>query len=424
MIKGMIITVGIGRGVEHAIVLSIRNNNPNYVVFLVTNESKETLKRVEDMARKLGFQLPTYCHELISNEYDVEEAYNATIRAIHKLRERGVALGNITIDYTSGSKPMSAGALYAAIAAVFEVSEGCASIVYVTGRRDEDGRVISGTEKLITQPNQPNRLLADRYLTEAVRLFNSWQFAAAKQLIDNFLNLFPSSALKDFSKLDGLRKLCEAYQEWDAFNHINACKAFKAIDKTVMQQWKSAGERIAGNKGWVNMLASKLQSQDLSEKLCEELLIDLWANALRRYEENRFVDAVARLYRLCELIAQFRLWHQYKINTSSVDVEEIDEDMRKKLERYRDEKGIVKLPLQASYELLAYLGDEIGNAWNKPKLREVLNARNNSIAAHGLKPVNKEVVEKLKEEVELLLRKVIHDLDQKIDNTEFPSLQP
>jgi len=290
MPKGMVITVGVGRGIEHAIALSIRNAHPDFVVFLVTEQSEKTLERIEQEAQNLGLTLPPYECERVDDENDAESAYEAAVRAIRKLGEKGIQPSEITVDYTTGSKPMSAGALYAAI------TEGCADVVYVTGQRDENGRVISGTERFLT--TAPNKLLARRIRSEAVRLFNAWQFAAAKQLLDEFLRPFPQNRLAQlFPELDGLRKLCVAYPAWDAFDHIAAKQAFDEVDKSVMETWSPDGQ-IARNKGWVNKLARKLQSNSLDERLCEELLVDLWANALRRLEEKRFVDAVARLYRL------------------------------------------------------------------------------------------------------------------------------
>ncbi len=399
MPKGMVITVGVGRDIGHAIVRSIRDANPNFVVFLVTQESEATLERIKQVAREWSFQLPAHECVKISDENDAQEAYKAAVEAIGKLVQKGIAPSDIVVDYTTGSKPMSAGALYAAI------TENCGSVVYVVGKRDEIyGRVISGTEGSLTL--RPNELLARRYLAEAIRLFNAWQFYAAKQILDEFLRPFPPEKVAQlFSKIDGLRKLCYAYQAWDAFDHIKAKEAFDAVDKTVMRQWSSAEERIAKNKGWVNRLAQNLQSKDLTKRLCKELLVDLWANAMRRIEEIRFVDAVARFYRLCELIAKLQLWHCHKIDTSDVDMSKVLESTREKIERYRNERGKVRIPLQASYELLASLGDDIGKDWDKPELKNAISARNSSIAAHGLEPVSDETAKKLKEEVESLLKK-------------------
>ncbi len=414
MPKGMVITVGVGRGIEHAIALSIRNSNPNYIVFLVTEQSEKTLGKIEQEAKGLDITLPPYETELIRDENDAELAYKATVNAIRKLGEKGIMPSDITVDYTTGSKPMSAGALYAAI------MEGCAEIVYVTGQRDENGRVIPGTERFLTAV--PNLLMARRILMEAVRLFNAWQFTAAKQLIDQFLQPFPKDKVAQlFPELDGLRKLCAAYQAWDAFDHIAAQKAFEEVDRQTMERWSPDG-RVKRNKGWVNKLARKLGAQNPAERLCEELLVDLWANALRRLTEGRFIDAVARLYRLFELIAQLRLWHQYGINTSDVDTSKLPESERAKLECYRNEKGKVQIPLRASYELLEALGDEIGKAWSQPRLRDALSARNNSIAAHGLEPVTEEVASKLKEAIEPIVRRLVPELDSLFQEAQFPQL--
>ncbi|MCS3918743.1 TIGR02710 family CRISPR-associated CARF protein [Fervidibacter sacchari] len=414
MPKGMVITVGVGGGIEHAIALSIRNSNPDHIVFLVTEQSEKTLEKIEQEAKGLGITLPPYETERIRDENDAELAYEAAVSAIRKLGEKDIAPSDITVDYTTGSKPMSAGALYAAI------MEGCAEIVYVTGQRDKNGRVISGTEKFITAV--PNRLMARRILTEAVRLFNAWQFTAAKQLVDEFLQPFPKDKVAElFPDLDSLSKLCAAYQAWDAFDHITAQKAFEEIDRQTMERWSPDGQ-IARNKGWVNKLARKLMAQNPTERLCKELLVDLWANALRRLKEGRFIDAVARLYRLTELVAQFRLWHQYGIDTSDVDISKVPENVRERLENYRDEKGKVKIPLRASYELLEALDDEIGKAWAKPELRDALSARNNSITAHGLEPVTEEVARKLKEAVEPIVKRLVPELDSLFQEARFPQL--
>lgn len=411
----MVITVGIGREIEHAIVFSIRNANPNHIVFLVTEQSEGTLERIEQEAKEQDVRLPDYEFVKVSNENDANAAYGAAVEAIRKLGEKGIKSGEITVDYTTGSKPMSAGALYAAI------TEGCASVVYVTGERDENGRVISGTEQVLA--TMPNKLLARRFRSEAVRLFNAWQFAAAKQIIDDFLSQFPQDRAPElFPDLDGLRKLCNAYQAWDAFTHIDSQKAFENVDNGLMNQWSPDGQ-IAKNRDWVNILAGKLKSGNLNKRLCPELLVDLWANALRRIEEKRFVDAVARLYRLTELIAQFRLWHMHEIDTSDVDMSKVPESIRAQLERYRDERGKVKIPLRASYELLKGLGDEIGEMGVGEKLRDALTARNNSIAAHGLEPVTEKVANNLKEAIEPILRKVVPNLESHLEKAQFPTLR-
>lgn len=97
------------------------------------------------------------------------------------------------------------------------------------------------------------------------------------------------------------------------------------------------------------------------------------------------------------------------------------ENVRERLENYRDEKGKVKIPLRASYELLEALDDEIGKAWAKPELRDALSARNNSITAHGLEPVTEEVARKLKEAVEPIVKRLVPELDSLFQEAPVPS---
>jgi len=49
------------------------------------------------------------------------------------------------------------------------------------------------------------------------------------------------------------------------------------------------------------------------------LIADILNNARRRMKEGKYDDAMARLYRTVELIAQYRLKMKYEIDTSDVD---------------------------------------------------------------------------------------------------------
>jgi len=422
MSKGMILTVGVGKGIEHAIVLSIRNSNPDMVVFVVTPQSRQnTLQRIEAIANELQVSLPPYELEEMTDENDVEKAYEAVASAIKKLGEKGIRASETTIDYTTGSKPMSAGALFAAI------MEGCEKVVYVTGQRDPDtGRVISGTERFLTF--FPSELAAKRFYLEAIALFNSHQFQAAKQLISRFLGPYELHTTSTTClRLRVLRNLCDGYEAWDAFDHDRALEAFRKVDDKLLDCLPTS-KQILKNREWVGRIASKLKSNDPGQRLCDELLVDLWANALRRLEERRFVDAVARLYRLTELIAQFRLWHHHRVDTSDVKLSElsskISENMVRKLEGKKAEKGSIQTDLQADFELLDALDDPLGKALEDSRLRDALRRRNNSIGAHGLEPVSEEHANTLKEAVEPLLTQVLGEWRDLLKHAIFPTLTP
>jgi len=163
----------------------------------------------------MGVELPHYDEEKVEDENNVEAVYEAAVRAIRWLGGQGIPPDSVTVDYTSGSKPMSAGVLYAA------VTESCNSVVCVTGDRDKNGCVISGTERVLT--TTPNKLFARRVRSEGVQLFNTWQFTAAEQLLDDFLRRFPQELVqRRFADLEGLYRLCRACRAWDAFDYFAA----------------------------------------------------------------------------------------------------------------------------------------------------------------------------------------------------------
>ncbi|MCX7771397.1 MAG: TIGR02710 family CRISPR-associated CARF protein, partial [Proteobacteria bacterium] len=126
----------------------------------------------------------------------------------------------------------------------------------------------------------------------------------------------------------------------------------------------------------------------------------------------RYDDAVARYYRAIEMMAQIRLKNEYKIDSSEINCNEIDVLPEKVLnylrgicEKARDEKGKVKIGLVGDYELLAAFDDILGKFYldRKKYLLNALERRNNSILAHGEKPILKEEFE----EVQRIFREFI-----------------
>jgi CRISPR-associated protein (TIGR02710 family) len=118
-------------------------------------------------------------------------------------------------------------------------------------------------------------------------------------------------------------------------------------------------------------------------------------------EEEKYDDATARLYRCTELIAQFRLKSSYLLDTSNIDIERLLElglqpIVISQYEEYKTRSGVIKIGLHASYDLLCDLKDSLGFLFRKDKeLKNLLSYRNDSILAHGIKPVNKDFVDKL-----------------------------
>ncbi|MCX7844838.1 MAG: TIGR02710 family CRISPR-associated CARF protein [Candidatus Bipolaricaulota bacterium] len=417
MPRGMVVTVGLGREVEHGIAFALAQGRPEFVVFVVTPKSRAKLEAIHNVLAKKGEALPDHAVVELADENDVEQAYRATRQALAQLRQRGLPAEAIALDYTSGSKPMAAGALYAALL------EGCGTISYITGERDLSGRVISNIERLWLA--KPVHLLAELLLQRGIQLFNLRQFRAVQNLLGPFLKEFPAEHAQGlFPTLVCLNALAQAYEAWDAFDHAKARDGFCHVNRKTVQVWpEKVRENLLRNKGWVCRLSERLTSAEDKEKLCPELLVDLWANALRRLQEGRFLDAVARLYRLAELIAQFRLLHRYGINTNRVELAQLPASNRAYYERFLNDRGELKLGAHNAYKLLADLGDTLGHEYFKGHLDHALSARNNSVIGHGLNTATEEVAHQLCAAVEPFLRSVVPDLEEKVAMASFPVLE-
>jgi CRISPR-associated protein (TIGR02710 family) len=122
-------------------------------------------------------------------------------------------------------------------------------------------------------------------------------------------------------------------------------------------------------------------------------VLDLIANGVRCEKRGRYDDAVARLYRACEAVAQQRLQTLgfSEAPNGKVAFEKLPDALKNEW-RGRSQDGIVRLGLQDDYLLLNTVSDELGMRFEKLGLsdqkRSPLNARNDSILAHGKSPIS------------------------------------
>lgn len=79
---------------------------------------------------------------------------------------------------------------------------------------------------------------------------------------------------------------------------------------------------------------------------CYEIVEDLLLNAKRRVAQELYDDAVERLYRALELLAQIRL-STYNIKTGDVDIQQLPESLQAKYAdpTLRSQDGKIQLAL-------------------------------------------------------------------------------
>ncbi|WP_369829826.1 TIGR02710 family CRISPR-associated CARF protein [Methanobrevibacter sp. 87.7] len=170
-----------------------------------------------------------------------------------------------------------------------------------------------------------------------------------------------------------------------------------------------------------------VRSQHENLKNCY-ILASLINNSIRRANEYKYDDAIARLYRCFELIAQIRLNSRYKLNSSDIDTKilldkGVNNEFIENLEKTR-ENNKIRIGLIKDFELLAELDDDLGKYFikNRDRINDLTYKRNNSILAHGLKSLNNTDFNKFLELVENLAYKLDKDMAKFLKETTLLNL--
>ncbi|MEW5954422.1 MAG: TIGR02710 family CRISPR-associated CARF protein [Bacillota bacterium] len=386
--KAMIISVG---GSPEPIVFTIKENRPDFVCFFA---SEQSVDKVGEIKNGLGFSIRD-CKVLVRDHQNILECYRRSLECIERVREAGYNNGEVLVDFTGGTKPMSA--------ALFSVTlaEGC-SFVYVGGNeRDKNslGIVKEGTEKIIPC-NNPWDLYFVEQRKNLCLFFNRYQFAAGREIISGVLDhCREESPEKDL--FEGLKLVVEGYFEWDRFKHKEARELLAEARELLtvfarLTRNVKAGDFLAGLEFNLQYLNEFSRDTRGYKDLSRWHVLDMLGNAHRRFREGRYDDAIARLYRVLEMSAQWKLNSAHGIDTSSVPANKVPEAIRAEYIKKYSRGDILQLPLTASFRLLHVLGDPMGNVFNgqREEVDKILHVRNYSILAHGIQPVGAEPFKK------------------------------
>jgi len=412
MKKAMVLTVGTGTRPDSDIVSplkkSITNSQPQRICFLVSSVSEPNARRIiEDL------EVPQENATLVRLEDpdDVDRVCEQALEAFHRLRQEGYQPDEIDADFTSGTKAMSAGLALAAAAIE------CRHLKYISGRR-ETGVVVPGTEQF--RIIAPVQLLAWRKLEMAREFLRHLHYGAASQVIESL----PHSALSTHHRClaKSIGALARAYDAWDKFAHDKFIGEYKQAAADLPEL---APFRVSDGTGQRVVAMGKAEQE---QRLTEDLLADLYNNAVRRGKEGKYDDQVARLYRLVEMVAQYELAEHYGIrNTSDVRLDDLQvtTEVRQWLEAKRDPiNKKIRLGLRDSYALLRQLGAPLGTSFEQDtQLDSALQHRNQSILAHGVRPVRQERAQRLTEAVQALAVQVIPKFEQRAHELQFPWLK-
>ena len=383
---------------------SINKISPDYIVFFASEISRTTIDYVKELFEADDDVFIEGEDYEISILYDIDsfnDCFETFERMVWKFNILSEDKHEIIMDYTSGTKTMSAA--MACCGMFYSVD-----LISVTGDR-KNGTVSLGTE---TIKYQNLYKVYDKFSLMRVRnYFNANRFYTASEILERIVD--------ENIHTEDLINLSNAYYAWDNMDFDVAYDFLTKVDLNLLEL-NEIKDDIKIN---LNALGTIVRSQHENLKNCY-ILASLINNSIRRADEYKYDDAIARLYRAFELIAQIRL-STYRLNSSDLDIDvllekNVSEEFIDNLEKTRVD-GKIKIGLIKDFEVLDELGDELGKyfAENRNKINNLTIKRNNSILAHGLESLDAEDFEKFKELVESLALSLDKDMGKFLRQTRF-----
>jgi len=400
MNKILFITVG---GSHQPISTSINSQKPDRIIFIcsdgvkgsksqVIGEGKpcevrkgtEVVEKLPNIPTQLGLGDSFQAERdlvLIQEPDNLSECYSKIILKIGDI-EKEEPNCQIVADYTGGTKTMS---IALAIAAVD--SEVLLFVTTSTSRQNLI-KVESGER---TKRAPTTELTVTRTIEKTLPIYlESYNYSAAIAELKDLLQS-REFELDSSKRVEELLDQCEGFEAWDRFDHITALSRLEPYMKqsNILPYGMFLKKVIASR----SQLDIDFDNSGGINGNGYEVVEDLLLNAQRCAVQHRYDDAVGRLYRAIELLAQLRLKNRYNILTGDVDLINLPESLRNEYEAIREAsyKNKIQLGLLQSYELLTKLPiDPLGKVFaeSKQQIINALEVRNYSLFAHGFKPVN------------------------------------
>ncbi len=242
MKKALIVTVG---GSHEPIIKSIKENKPNYIVFLCSDDLPTTkgsytqiTERVEirdkaDTSKKSPLpNIPTQCdlkdgsweYKKIKDFDNLNDCYQISKTIIDEIRQKHNP-DKIIIDYTGGTKSMTAGLAAAAL------DDGGCEFVLVTGIRANLDKVTDKTENI--RPIAVYDTIANKNFAQTASLLGRYDFSGAINLLEASIKLSLSNEKRQ--EIQACLNICKGFDAWDRFDHATAYQFLNPFRKYLVK---------------------------------------------------------------------------------------------------------------------------------------------------------------------------------------------
>ncbi len=401
------------------VVKSIRKNEPDFVQFLVSVDSRKFVaerdspccKRRDDNGEFESMpSIIDQCNLRDTDRYgvteidhpdDLEHCIRVSTNLFNALREEFPDCTIIT-DVTPATKSMAFGLYFAS-----HVFPNVELSILVGDRKKGDKTEVRPDSEVLNRHSR-QAMFSVGHLLICDELLSRYDYEAVLVNIDELrrnesgLNSWLKRRLLDYVKWS------RTFTSWDKFDHEQALEHLLSLPIFKERgRYQLYLEAVISQR---QLLESRVNcDEEVEVKGSAEIVCDMLFNAQRRAENGRFDDAVARLYRSLEMLMQLRLVKQFGIITSNVRASQLPEELQQK---YNLRDGRNKIDLVRGYDLLADLNDELGTAWNEKRSRFIgtLCYRNDSILAHGVTTIDVNTYEKVDAVIGGFIRSQLEDL--------------
>ena len=440
--RALILSCG---GSPEPLIFCIGNIEPDLTYFLCSSDSVDIAKSV---IKECNLNDNQYGIKVVKNHESLEDSFAKSREVIQELQKE---YEDIHVDFTGGTKPMVSGLVLAAI------GEECTYSYVGTENlegRDKDGLgvVLNGFESIKDQ-RDPYDVFAVMEFNKGMDFFNEYQFGAAKFNFKQASEKLESQNLKEIAEL--FVEIVEIYDSWDKFNNLYNKKpiksAFYNISNTIensdnLKEYFNENHPefiIQLNNNWEFLELKVARKGMIKIENVKYYLPDLLNNACRRIEEGKYDDAVARLYRAIELIAQIGLTDEgvikksvlrdnkeFKIDLDTIDAMDNDKVTSFVYRLFEYENALrwgerhIGIGSDQSFKLLSKFDIDYAKDYLKDKkLKLNVGSRNGSILAHGLNPIDENKAKKLYLQVLTYANRVFPDLIKYMDMAKFPKFE-
>ncbi|GIW97298.1 MAG: CRISPR-associated protein [Pirellulaceae bacterium] len=396
-IRGVILPVGV---TADPVLFSIRELQPEYLGLIGTRQSERTM---DEVFRQIAFPPHKTRVEIVEDSPEcIGDLTYRVYDIYHWMRcHVGLSADQIAIDPTPGRKWMSAGTTM--VASYLGLTMFYVDVRFVGGRPDPSSmRLI----RLGNAFDQTGFLLSDRGCV----MFNSGHYAAAARF---FRRIRPSRS-QETDYFHGLAELADALHRWDLFEHYqHSLREQFDIALESLRRFARGGHVPSEFHHFleqVSLLADAIDQVTQAPRPTLLAVADLTRNAERRIRQGHYDDAVARLYRAFEALAQYHLVADFGIDPSDPQWDGKAPEVRAAVQRACGQmpKNVASVH---GWTILRELGHPVAshvfvpakNGQWRMKLEGLLGDRNNSILAHGWRPISRDRAEKMFERIVELL---------------------